>query len=145
MIAARPINPTDKHVGERVRMYRTKAAMTQEALGKQLGITFQQIQKYEKGTNRIGASRLQQISEILSVPVAALFEDLPGAKRNVADNLMNEFVEFLGTTLGQRLVQGFIKIPDRNVRSHLTRLIESISGKTPPVPEKRAKKKKRSV
>jgi len=142
MIAAKPINPTDKHVGGRVRMYRTRAAMTQEALGKQLGITFQQIQKYEKGTNRIGASRLHQISEILNIPVAALFEDLPGAKRNVADNLMNEFVEFLGTTLGQRLVQGFMKIPDRNVRSHLTRLIESISVKTPPVPKKGARKKK---
>jgi transcriptional regulator with XRE-family HTH domain len=142
MIAAKPIDPTDKHVGGRVRMYRTRAAMTQEALGKQLGITFQQIQKYEKGTNRIGASRLQQISEILNVPVAALFEDLPGAKRNVADNLMNEFVEFMGTTLAQRLVQGFMRIRDRNIRSHVTRLIESISDRRSPVPEKPARKKK---
>jgi transcriptional regulator with XRE-family HTH domain len=145
MMAAKPVNPTDKHVGERVRMYRTRAAMTQEALGKALGITFQQIQKYEKGTNRIGASRLQQISEILNVPVAALFEGLPGATRNVADNLMNEFVEFVGTTLGQRLVQGFMKIPDRNIRSHVTRLIESMSDRPPPVPEEPARKKKKPV
>jgi transcriptional regulator with XRE-family HTH domain len=143
MIAAKAINPTDKHVGERVRMYRIKAAMSQYALGKQIGITFQQIQKYEKGTNRIGASRLQQISEILNIPVASLFEDLPGPKHNgSADNLINEFVEFLGTSLGQRLVQGFTKIPDRNVRSNLTRLIESISEKSPPVPKPTSKKKR---
>lgn len=143
MIAAKPINPTDKHVGERVRMYRIKAAMSQEALGKQLGITFQQIQKYEKGSNRIGASRLQQISETLNIPVAALFQDLPGPKRNSsADNLMNEFVEFMGTSLGQRLVQGFMKIPDKSVRNNLTWLIESIAEKAPPVPKRTRKRKK---
>lgn len=142
MRAAKAINPTDKHVGERLRMYRIKAAMTQEVLGKHIGVTFQQIQKYEKGTNRIGASRLQQISQILDIPVSSLFEDLPGPRPNsVADNSMNEFVELLGTGLGQRLVHGFMKIPDRNVRKHLTRLIESISEKTPPVAAKRPPKK----
>src|SRR3954470_13858043 len=134
-------NPTDLHVGERVRMYRVRSGITQTDLGGHLGITFQQIQKYERGINRIGASRLQQISEMLNVPVAALFEDLPGAKRNGTDNLMKEFVEFLGTTLGQRLVQGFMKIQDKNVRTHLTRLIESISEKTPPAPMRKTKKK----
>lgn len=143
MIAAKTPNPTDVHVGARVRMYRIEAAMSQETFGKQLGITFQQVQKYEKGTNRIGASRLQQISEILDIPVAALFEDLPGPKRHVADNLMNEFVEFLGTSLGQRLVHGFMKIPDRNVRTNVTLLIESIGEKTPLVP--RPTRKKRSA
>jgi transcriptional regulator with XRE-family HTH domain len=99
-------NPTDLHVGERVRMYRVKAGISQTALGEHIGITFQQIQKYERGANRIGASRLQQICEMLDIPVALLFDDLPGSKRSGTDNLMNEFIEFLGTTLGQRLVQG---------------------------------------
>jgi transcriptional regulator with XRE-family HTH domain len=94
-------NPTDLHVGERVRMYRVKAGISQTALSQHLGITFQQIQKYEKGLNRIGASRLQQISEALNVPIALLFEGLPGPKSSSTDNVMAEFVEFLGTTLGQ--------------------------------------------
>jgi transcriptional regulator with XRE-family HTH domain len=134
-------NPTDLHVGERVRMYRVKAGISQGALGEPLGITFQQIQKYEKGINRIGASRLQQISEILNIPVALLFDDLPGPKRNGTDTLMNEFVEFLGTTLGQRLVQGFMKIRDKSVRTHLVRLIEGIAENTPPRPKRTTKRK----
>ena len=71
-------NPVDKYVGSRVRMRRIMLGMSQEKLGEALGLTFQQIQKYEKGTNRVGASRLQQISEILQVPVSFLFEGGPG-------------------------------------------------------------------
>src|SRR3954466_6269775 len=70
-------NPVDKHVGSRVRMRRMMLGMSQEKLGDSLGLTFQQVQKYEKGTNRIGASRLQQISIILQVPVGFLFEGAP--------------------------------------------------------------------
>ena len=72
-------NPVDKYVGSRVRMRRIMLGMSQEKLGEALGLTFQQVQKYEKGTNRVGASRLQQISEILQVPVSFLFEGGPGA------------------------------------------------------------------
>ena len=71
-------NPTDVHVGSRIRLRRNMLGMSQEKLGENLGITFQQIQKYEKGTNRVGASRLQAISNILGVPVSFLFEDAPG-------------------------------------------------------------------
>src|SRR5712675_176481 len=70
-------NPIDKHVGSRVRMRRMMLSMSQEKLGDALSLTFQQVQKYEKGTNRIGASRLQQISQILQVPVAFFFEGAP--------------------------------------------------------------------
>ena len=77
MIAKKAPNPTDKHVGARVRMRRMMLSMSQEKLGDALGLTFQQVQKYEKGTNRIGASRLQQISHILQVPVAFFFEGVP--------------------------------------------------------------------
>ena len=79
-LAKKAPNPTDKHVGSRVRMRRMMLGMSQEKLGDSLGLTFQQIQKYEKGTNRIGASRLQQISHILQVPVAFFFEGAPNAQ-----------------------------------------------------------------
>src|SRR3954452_10772214 len=71
-------NPVDKHVGSRVRLRRIELAMTQEALAGKLGLTSQQVQKYEKGTNRMAARRLHDISEVLGVPVAFFFEDLPG-------------------------------------------------------------------
>src|SRR2546423_11250523 len=76
-MAKKAPNPIDKHVGSRVRMRRMMLGMSQEKLGDSLGLTFQQVQKYEKGTNRIGASRLQQISQILQVPVAFFFEGAP--------------------------------------------------------------------
>jgi DNA-binding XRE family transcriptional regulator len=72
-------NPTDRHVGARVRMRRKMLAMSQEKLGAALGLTFQQVQKYEKGANRIGASRLQQLSHILQVPISFFFEGAPNA------------------------------------------------------------------
>src|ERR1041384_4005290 len=76
-MAKKAPNPTDKHVGSRVRMRRMMLNMSQEKLGDSLGLTFQQVQKYEKGTNRIGASRLQQIAHILQVPVSFFFEGAP--------------------------------------------------------------------
>src|SRR3979490_3557236 len=81
-------NPIGRHGGSRVRMRRMMLSMSQEKLGDALGLTFQQVQKYEKGTNRIGASRLQQISNILQVPVAFLFDgapDTPGSTRSGKD------------------------------------------------------------
>src|SRR5215472_16185854 len=78
-MAKKAPNPIDKHVGSRVRMRRMMLSMSQEKLGDALGLTFQQVQKYEKGTNRIGASRLQQISHILQVPVSFFFEGAPAA------------------------------------------------------------------
>src|SRR5262245_64561333 len=76
-------NPVDRHVGSRVRLRRKMLAMSQEKLGRALGLTFQQVQKYEKGANRIGGSRLQQISQILQVPIAFFFEDAPGASAKI--------------------------------------------------------------
>jgi len=76
-MAKKAPNPIDKHVGSRVRMRRMMLSMSQEKLGDALGLTFQQVQKYEKGTNRVGASRLQQIAQILQVPVSFFFEGAP--------------------------------------------------------------------
>lgn len=70
-------NPTDLHVGSRIRLRRNMLGISQERLGDSLGITFQQVQKYEKGTNRVGASRLQAIAEILQAPVSFFFEEAP--------------------------------------------------------------------
>ncbi len=76
-VVKRIANPVDKHVGSRIRMRRLMLGMSQEKLGNGLGLTFQQVQKYEKGTNRIGASRLQHISQLLQVPVPFFFEGAP--------------------------------------------------------------------
>ena len=76
-VVKRIANPVDKHVGSRIRMRRLMLGMSQEKLGNGLGLTFQQVQKYEKGTNRIGAGRLQRISELLQVPVPFFFEGAP--------------------------------------------------------------------
>jgi transcriptional regulator with XRE-family HTH domain len=74
-------NPVDVHVGWRLKLRRTLLGMSQERLGEMLGLTFQQIQKYERGVNRVGASRLYQIAQILDVPVSFFFDDMPGAAR----------------------------------------------------------------
>src|ERR1043165_6109467 len=85
MVNKKKPNPIDVHVGSRVRLRRMMLGMSQEKLGERLGITFQQIQKYEKGSNRIGASRLQHIASVLTVPVSFFFENAPGPA-NVAAN-----------------------------------------------------------
>ena len=100
-------NPIDKHVGSRVRMRRMMVSMSQEKLGEKLGITFQQIQKYEKGTNRIGASRLQQIANVLGVPVGFFFEGAPvpdGSAKGFSDAASPAYVsDFLATSDGLAL------------------------------------------
>ena len=85
MMAKKSPNPTDKYVGSRVRMRRLMLSMSQEKLGEKLGLTFQQVQKYEKGTNRIGASRLQHIAQILKVPVSFFFEGVRAASNPKMD------------------------------------------------------------
>ena len=86
MMAKKAPNPTDKHVGARVRMRRMMLGMSQEKLGDALGLTFQQVQKYEKGANRIGASRLQQIAHILQVPVSFFFDGAPKDRKSTRLN-----------------------------------------------------------
>src|SRR6266498_5520873 len=106
-------NPIDKHVGSRVRMRRMMLSMSQEKLGDALGLTFQQVQKYEKGTNRIGASRLQQISLILQVPVSFFFEGAPpppGKLTEPGEAPSPAYVtDFLATTDGLTLVKAFMR------------------------------------
>jgi len=125
-------NPVDKHVGSRVRMRRLMVGMSQEKLGEALGLTFQQIQKYEKGTNRIGASRIQQISEILQVPVSFLFEGSPGisgAEHFSTAPSPTYIADFLATAEGLALVRAFTLIPDIKLRRAIVDMVELIGAR----------------
>ena len=132
-MAKKAPNPIDKHVGSRVRMRRMMLSMSQEKLGDALGLTFQQVQKYEKGTNRIGASRLQQISTILQVPVAFFFEgapDLPGGRASVGKDAPSPtyVADFLATSDGLALTKAFMRIADPKLRRRIVDLVEQIAG-----------------
>jgi transcriptional regulator with XRE-family HTH domain len=127
-------NPIDKHVGSRVRMRRMMLGMSQEKLGDALALTFQQVQKYEKGTNRIGASRLQQISQILQVPVAFFFEGAPVLSEGVPSEGLQEapspayVSDFLATSDGLSLTKAFMRIPDPKLRRRIVDLVQQIAG-----------------
>jgi len=122
----------DVHVGSRVRLRRNMLGMSQEKLGESLGITFQQIQKYEKGTNRIGASRLQAISIVLNVPVSFFFEDAPGinvvAGGLAESNSASFVVDFLNSAEGLQLNRAFTKISDPKVRRKLVDLVRTLAN-----------------
>jgi transcriptional regulator with XRE-family HTH domain len=130
-MAKKAPNPIDKHVGSRVRMRRMMLSMSQEKLGDALGLTFQQVQKYEKGTNRIGASRLQQISQILQVPVAFFFEGAPNLHPQVEE--LNEapsptyVSDFLATSDGLALTKAFMRIKETRLRRRIVDLVEEIA------------------
>jgi transcriptional regulator with XRE-family HTH domain len=132
-MAKKAPNPIDKHVGSRVRMRRMMLSMSQEKLGGALGLTFQQVQKYEKGTNRIGASRLQQISHILQVPVAFFFEGAPTfhpQADGMADAPSPTYVsDFLATSDGLALTKAFMEIKEPKLRRRIVDLVEEIAGR----------------
>ena len=125
-------NPVDKYVGSRVRMRRIMLGMSQEKLGEALGLTFQQIQKYEKGTNRVGASRIQQISEVLQVPVSFLFEGGPSGSTTAEgynDGGSPTYVsDFLATSEGLALTRAFTRISDAKLRRSIVDLVEQIAA-----------------
>lgn len=122
---AKSPNSIDVYVGNRVRVRRKTLGMTQNGLAELLGITFQQIQKYEKGTNRIGASRLQRISEIFRVPVGFFFEN-GGA--GPIDGETSELNSFLSSKEGLALNKAFIAIEDPNIRQKLVALAKSLAA-----------------
>lgn len=129
-------NPMDIHVGSRVRLRRMLLGMSQEKLGEALGLTFQQVQKYEKGVNRIGASRLYELSKVLGVPVQFFYEQAPNADGSPAQ-LVPGFsetpgdcyvVDFLSTREGLELNKAFVRISDPRVRRSIVELIRSLAG-----------------
>jgi transcriptional regulator with XRE-family HTH domain len=125
-------NPVDKHVGSRVRMRRQMLAMSQAQLGDALGLTFQQVQKYEKGTNRMGASRLQEISHILQVPVEFFFEGAPTASAPHGSNRsalsMADIDDFVSNSDGLKLIGAFMRIDNAAVRRRIVMLVQEIAG-----------------
>ena len=130
-------NPVDIHVGSRVRLRRTLLGLSQEKLGDAVGLTFQQIQKYERGANRIGASRLFQLSRILDVPISFFFEDLPSglttAEGQVAQGLRERDHKTLEPDpLARRetleLVRAYYRIADPKVRKRLFELTKSLAN-----------------
>ncbi len=124
-------NPIDIHVGSRVRIRRTLFGLSQGKLGKAVGVTFQQLQKYETGANRIGASRLYALSQVLDVPVAYFFEDMPrkisgkGGKSVPAKRIQEEFSAGpLAKRETLKLVRAYYRIKDPNVRKRLFDLVK---------------------
>lgn len=134
-MARKPPNTVDIHVGSRVRLRRMLVGMSQEKLGESLGLTFQQVQKYEKGSNRIGASRLYQIAQVLGVPVQYFFENLPASAQRPgqaagfaeAEDTTPFVMDFVSTSEGLQLNRAFNAISDPLVRKRVLDLVKSLS------------------
>ncbi|MDJ0386869.1 helix-turn-helix transcriptional regulator [Roseomonas sp. E05] len=130
-------SPIDVHVGSRVRLRRTLLGMSQEKLGEALGLTFQQVQKYERGVNRIGASRLFDLARVLDVPIGFFFDDMPDAMggNTALRSRLNGFAEhqegFEDDTLHKRetleLVRAYYRITEPSVRKRVFDLIKSLA------------------
>jgi transcriptional regulator with XRE-family HTH domain len=123
---------TDVHVGRRVRMRRLMLGMNQVKLGALLGVTFQQVQKYEKGANRIGASRLQQMAQVLRAPISFFFDGVPEMHDQEKAATTNEattdyIADFLATVDGLAVCRAFMNINDPILRRRLVDLVEEIA------------------
>src|SRR5476649_726518 len=127
LVPKKQANPIDAQVGNRVRIRRMLIGMSQEKLGDLLGLTFQQVQKYEKGVNRIGAGRLFEVSRILNVPIDFFYEGVntqPGAgEPEGAPPVM----EFVSSGEGLQLSLAFMKIKDAKVRKRMLDLVKSLA------------------
>src|SRR6516162_5305309 len=123
-------NPIDQHVGSRVRMRRLMLAMSQEKLAAALGLTFQQVQKYERGANRMGASRLQQMSHILQVPIEFFFEGLPNALAPHGGSALSmaQTDDFVSDIDGLRLIGAYMRIDNVALRRSIVMLVQEIAG-----------------
>jgi transcriptional regulator with XRE-family HTH domain len=116
-------HPVDRHVGARVRMRRLMLGLSMENLGEALGVSYQQVQKYERGHNRLGSSRLQHVAMILQVPVGFFFEGHKGDPNFEGQNGLDDF---LATSDGQRLARAFMRIKSRAMRQSIIALIEQL-------------------
>jgi transcriptional regulator with XRE-family HTH domain len=131
---SRDATQVDAHIGQKIRARRNLLGLSQTELANAAGITFQQIQKYEKGTNRVGASRLQQFSEALGVPPSYFFDGAPTVGKKIAAPQEGELSEgsiisFLGTREGVALVRTFLAIKEKPIRQNLIEFIASLKTK----------------
>ncbi|WP_291843848.1 helix-turn-helix transcriptional regulator [Maricaulis sp.] len=123
-------NPIDIHVGSRIRLRRQLLKMSQEKLGDELGVTFQQVQKYERGANRVGASRLYRLSRVLEVPVQFFFEGLaePADATGMAEGDQTPIVyDFIQSSDGVSLAESFSRIKDSKVRRRVLQLVRTLA------------------
>ncbi len=134
-------SPVDMHVGARIRMRRKVLGYSQQTLANALGLTFQQVQKYERGTNRVSASKLHQIGQFLGVPVAYFFEGLPQpptvAEGVAGDAVDREVQAFVATSQGLELVVGFARIADPRLRATILELVKAAAASTATGPMRR--------
>lgn len=130
-------NPIDAYVGAQIKQRRTTVGMSQTVLANKLGITFQQVQKYEKGANRVGSSRLYEISEILNVPIQSFFEgvedviagdNVKTADVRTKDSTLAKFETFISSPSGVDMIKAFVEINDPAVRKQITSLVKSVSS-----------------
>ncbi|SNS45777.1 Helix-turn-helix [Tardiphaga sp. OK246] len=128
----RHANEVDVHIGKRLRMRRLMMNMSQEALANEIGLTFQQVQKYEKGANRISAGRMQQIAAILKVPVTFLYDGLQNRGGAVSEVGINVIEQFLSTKDGLALITAFSQVEDRKLRQSIVDLVKTIVAEHKP-------------
>jgi len=121
-------DPRDAEIGKRIRALRLERGLSQTELGNLLGVTFQQIQKYEKGANRVAAGRLQRVAEALDVPITFFYAGSPGEQENVETDSVDVGLGFLETAGAVRLVRAFSRIQDPEMRRALVELTEKIAG-----------------
>ena len=127
-------HPMDIHVGSRVRLRRMMQGLSQDKLGEELGLTFQQVQKYEKGVNRIGASRLYDIARVLEVPVQFFYDDFGDgpetmigfAETNPKTEERADFMQLLSTPEGMQLCRAYAAIKDYQVRRRVLDLVKAL-------------------
>ena len=127
--APRAANPVDVHVGARIRLRRQVLKMSQEKLGDQLGVTFQQVQKYERGTNRVGASRLWRLSQVLDVPVSFFFEGLEGGAKGEDAAAEAIPADLMGDKEALDLIRSYYAIPEHQRRRlfELARVLSDVA------------------
>jgi transcriptional regulator with XRE-family HTH domain len=130
-------NPIDIHVGSRMRLRRLMLGLSLEKLAESLGVTFQQVMKYEKGENRIGASRLQHVARALNIPISFFFEDAPGAvgsdvEDQTRQSATSHAAEIMSDPESAALVRAFIKIKNSDWRRKVIDLVRSLAGDTDP-------------
>mmetsp|Transcript_110539 Transcript_110539/g.155157 ORF Transcript_110539/g.155157 Transcript_110539/m.155157 type:complete len:158 (+) Transcript_110539:219-692(+) len=134
-------NPIDVHVGRRVRLRRTLLGMSQEQLGEALNITFQQVQKYERGSNRISSSRLWDIAQILDVPVSFFFDDMSddtmahSPRRMKSGGRLDDYEENPADPMARRetleLVRAYYSIKNPSLRKRITEMVKSVATALP--------------
>lgn len=129
-------NPIDAYVGQKIKERRALVGVSQTVLATKLGITFQQVQKYEKGANRVGSSRLYEIAQILDVPLQSFFEgvedvvtkkNMKKADKNATDPSVKKAEEFAASTTGAEIMKAFGSIEDPKVKKRLVALVKGVA------------------